>query len=200
MILVLNNSEKAPSNSLDINVTSRSTTWARGLSPFIIEGGSVWTGDHAKNVENLWQYSKVHRCHVDSDNNPNEDWFKWAKRGWNTKSGIRYPMGKEARPLYSYWNGRKYDYLEAKEKLYVKMYYRSVVKTDAYKELRALYEECLNKKTTLVLRDFDAYNHINLKMTPYEVLKSEKRKFGHGFVLMFMLLGLLDERGNFINK
>ena len=50
----------------------------------------------------------------------------------------------------------------------------------------------------MVLRDFDAYNHVNLKLTPYEVMKHPTKKFGHGFVLMFMLLGLLDEKGNFI--
>ena len=200
VILVLNNSEKAPENALDINVTSRSTTWSRGLSPFIIEGGKVWTGDYAKNVENLWQYSKVYACHVDDNGEPNQEWYKWAKYGWNIKGGVRYPMGRNAIPLYSYWNKKKYDYLEAKEKLYVKMYYRSVKVTDAYKRLEELYKECLKQGIPLVMRDFDSYNHINLKMTPYDVLKNEKKKFGHGFVLLFMLLGLLDDKGNFIKE
>lgn len=200
MIYVLKHTEKAPDNALDIDVTSRSNTWSRGLSPFIIEGGTVWTGDTAKNVENLWQYSKVYDCHVDNNGEPNEEWLKWAKKGWNTKAGVRYPMGRDAKPLYSYWNGKKFNYLEAKEKLYVKMYYRSVKKTEAYKRLSDLYQECLKQDIPLVLRDFDSYNHIKLNITPYEVLKNEKKKFGHGFVLMFMLLDLLDERGNFIHK
>jgi hypothetical protein len=200
MIYVLKNNEKAPNNALDIDVTSRSTTWSRGLSPFIIEGGTVWTGDYAKNVENLWQYSKVYECHVDSNGEPNDEWFKWAKKGWNTKAGVRYPMGRDAKPLYSYWNGKKYDYLDAKEKLYVKMYYRSVVKTEAYKKLNDLYKECLNENIPLVMRDFDSYNHINLKLKPYEVLRNDKKKFGHGFVLMFMLMNLLDEKGNFLKE
>lgn len=200
MILVLNNSESAPIGALDINVTSRSTTWSRGLSPFIIKGGNTWTDDFAENVENLWQFTKVYECHVDSNNEPNEDFFIWMKRGWKSKVGIRYPMGKGAIPLYSYWNGKKYGYLDAKEKLYVKMYYRSVKTTDAYKHLEELYKECLKTKTILVLRDFDAYNHINLKLTPYEVMRHPTKKFGHGFVLMFMLMGLLDERGNFIHE
>jgi hypothetical protein len=78
------------------------------------------------------------------------------------------------------------------------MYFRGVKDTEAYKKLEGLYKECLKTKTTLVLRDFDAYNHINLKLTPYEVLRHPTKKFGHGFVLMFMLMGLLDEKGNFI--
>ena len=200
MIYVLKHNDVFKGNALDIDVTSRSTTWSRGLSPFIIEGGPVWTGDVAKNVENLYQFIKVYPCHVDSDGNPTEEWFEWAKKGWNTRAGVRYPMGKGAKPLYSYWNGKKYGYLDAKEKLYVKMYSRSVCRTDAYKKLEELYKECLKEKTTLVMRDFDAYNHVNLKLTPYEVLRHPTKKFGHGFVLMFMLLGLLDEKGNFIKE
>ena len=200
MIYVLKHNDVFKDNALDIDVTSRSTTWSRGLSPFIIEGGPVWTGDIAKNVENLWQYSKVYDCHVDSNGEPNDEWYKWAKKGWDTKVGIRYPMGRNEKPLYSYWNGKKYKYLDAKEKLYVKMYYRSVRKTDAYKQLELLYKDCLIQNIPLVMRDFDSYNHIKLKMTPYEVLKHDKKKFGHGFVLMFMLMGLLDDKGNFIKN
>jgi len=200
MILILNNSETAPQGALDINVTSRSTTWSRGLSPFIIEGGKTWTGDTAKNVENLWQFTKVYACHADSNNEPTEEFFTWMKRGWNSEYAHRYPMGRGAIPLYSYWNGKKYDYLDAKEKLYVKMYFRGVKDTEAYKKLEELYKECLKTNTTLVLRDFDAYNHIKLNMTAYDVLKHPTKKFGHGFVLMFMLLDLLDDRGNFIKK
>jgi len=200
MILVLNNSETAPQGALDINVTSRSTTWSRGLSPFIIEGGKTWTGDFAENVENMWQFCKVYACHADSNGEPTDEYFIWAKRGWKSKVGIRYPMNKGAIPLYSYWNGKKYDYLDAKEKLYVKMYFRGVKDTEAYKKLEELYKECLKTKTTLVLRDFDAYNHVNLKLSPYEVLKHPTKKFGHGFVLMFMLMELLDEKGNFIRE
>jgi len=200
MILVLNNSEIAPKNCVELDVTSRSLTWARTLSPFLLEGGKTWTGDFARNVENLYQYSKVYRVHVDKNDDPNEDWLRWAKAGWNTKLGIRYPMGKEAVPLYSYWNGKKLGYLEAKEKLYVKMYFRSVRKTDAYKKLEEVYKECLKSGKTLVLRDFDSYNHIKLGMSAQDVLKNEHRKFGHGFVLMFMLMGLLDDDGNFRKK
>lgn len=195
-LYVLNNSEQAPNGAVDINVTSRSTGWSRGLSPFIITGGPVWTGDYAQNVENLWQYSKVYKCHVDSNNEPTDEWYKWAKAGWNTKAGVRYPMGRDAKPLYSYWNKKKYDYLEAKEKLYIRMYFRSVRLTDAYKRLEALYQDCKVKNIDLVLRDFDAYNHIKLNMTPHDVMRSPNKKFGHGFVLMFMLLDLLDDKGN----
>ena len=80
------------------------------------------------------------------------------------------------------------------------MYFRSVRKTDAYKKLEEVYKECLKSGKTLVLRDFDSYNHIKLGMSAQDVLKNEHRKFGHGFVLMFMLMGLLDDDGNFRKK
>lgn len=199
MILVLNNSEKAPDDCVDINVTSRSTTWSRELSPFLLKGGKTWTGDFAENVENLWQFTKVYDCHA-KDNEPTQDYFKLMKKGWASKYAFRYPMGRDARPLYSYWNGKKFDYLEAKEKLYVRMYFRAVKDTEAFKKLKSIYEDCLLNNKTLVLRDFDAYNHVKLKLSPYEVLKHPTKKFGHGFVLMFMLLGLLDDKGIFIDK
>ena len=80
------------------------------------------------------------------------------------------------------------------------MYFRSVKDTEAFKKLKSIYEDCLLNNKTLVLRDFDAYNHVNLKLSSYEVLKHSTKKFGHGFVLMFMLLGLLDDKGIFIDK
>lgn len=193
---MLKPNEEAPLNCVDINATSRSTGWGRGLSPFIITGGPTWTGDYAQNVENLYQFSKCYKCHVDSNGDPTEEYFKWAKAGWASKTAMRYPMGKGAVPLYSYWNKKKYDYLEAKEKLYIRMYFRSVRLTDAYKRLEALYQDCKVKNIDLVLRDFDAYNHIKLNMTPHDVMRSPNKKFGHGFVLMFMLLDLLDDKGN----
>ena len=196
MLLVLNPSEEAPRGAVEIDVTSRSETWSRGLSPFILPGGKTWTGDWAENVENLWQYSKVYQCHVDKDKNPNEEWFQWSKEGWANTRAMRYPMGKGAIPLYSYWDGKKYGYLEAKEKLYTKMYFRSVKNTLEFEKLKTLYKDCKDNNVDLVLRDFDAYNHVNSHFTFQQVMKHTKRKFGHGFVLAFMLAGILDEKGN----
>jgi hypothetical protein len=32
-------------------------------------------------MENGWQYCKVYPCHVDSEGNPTNEYFEWAKKG-----------------------------------------------------------------------------------------------------------------------
>ena len=198
MIYVLNFRESAPDNSIEINTTSRSNSWSKGLSPFILVGGKTWTGDFAYNVENMWQYSKVYPIHT-TNKEPNDDYYKWAKDGWNSKYANRYPMGKNARPLYSIWKNQKLEYLEAKEKLYIPMYYRSVINTEAFDKLKELYKECLITGKNLVLRDFDAYNHHELKLSYKEVVRNPKKKFGHAFVLAMILEDVIKiEKNNLI--
>jgi hypothetical protein len=71
-------------------------------------------------------------------------------------------MGRNRKPLYSYWDGQKLDYIEARKKIYIPLYSRGVIKTDAFKQLLELY------KTTdkdIYLVDFDGYNHKKLNMS-----------------------------------
>ena len=45
-----------------INITSRSKTWTKGLSPFKLGPVDLWEGAPSKQsltVENAWQYSHV---------------------------------------------------------------------------------------------------------------------------------------------
>ena len=103
------------------------------------------------------------------------------KRGWKAKAGIRYPMGKGAIPLYSLWDNEKLDYIQARRKIYYKVYSEGVVRTDAYNRL---YDYYINN-TDIHLWDFDGYNytHTDLK----GVFNDPKRKMGHAFVLAIML-------------
>lgn len=93
------------------------------LGPCDLYGGYV-----AKNMENGWQYSKVYDCHIAADGNPTTDYFIWANKGWSDSFAHRYPMGKGVIPKYSYWNGIKYNYIEARKNIYVSLYARTVVK------------------------------------------------------------------------
>lgn len=194
-LYVLSYRDRIPaSDPLIIETTSRATGWSRGLSPFVLPGGSTWTGDFAKNVENLWQYSKVYSQHADFEGNPTDAWLKWAKAGWASNKADRYPMGKNAKPLYSYWNGHKLGYLDAKRHLYVPMYARSVTQSQAYQRLKQEYKTCVDTDRDLVLLDFDAYNHHNLDYTYDDVLNSADNKFGHAFVLAMLLEDALDDK------
>ena len=174
-----------PKDKKVINTTSRSTTWSRGLSPFFCGPVDLYDIYVAQNVENAWQYAKVYDKFVDVNQNPDESYFIWAQTGWNKKTADRYPMGKGAKPLYSYWDGKQLPYIEARKEIYAPLYSLAVEKTDAYTQLKELYET----GEEIWLWDFDGYDFRKKGMTYEEVLLNPKRKMGHAFVLAMMLEG-----------
>ncbi len=166
-----------------INTTSRSTTWSKGLSPFFLGPVDLYDGYTARNMENAWQYAKVYSQHVDDEQNPTTGYFAWATGGWARDRADRYPMGKGAKPLYSWWNGNKLSYIEARKSIYAPLYAMLVQKTDAYKRLQEEWE----KKGEIWLWDFDGYDHHALGMSYEDVLNCETKKMGHAFVLAMCL-------------
>lgn len=167
-----------------INTTS-SAGWSSGLSPFLLGPVRLYGGLVARNVENAWQYSKVYPGQSGPDGNPSQGWRRWAEAGWRNPRAVRYPMGRGARPLYSWWNGEKLDYVTARKHIYVPLYAGAVVKTDAFKRLLQMQRE----GRPIVLWDYDGYDHIELGMTLDEVLNDPGRKMGHAFVLAMLLEG-----------
>lgn len=169
-----------------INTTSTSKNWSRGLSPFFLGPIEACAGLIAQNVENGYQFSKCYQQHVGPDGLPNAAYFKWAKEGWADTKAHRYPMGKGAKPEFSYWNGKKLTYIEARKEIYIPMYAKAVVKTEAYQKLKEL-----NEQGDIWLWDFDGYDHRSLNMNWDDVINSETRKMGHAFVLGMLLEGYL---------
>lgn len=172
----------SPSSGLIINTTSRSTTWSRGLSPFILGPVDLYRNYKSKNVENAHQFLKVYDQHVDLNGNPTEEYFKWAEAGWNDSFAHRYPMGKGIKPQYSYWDGKKLDYISARKEIYIPLYKKSVENTDAFKKLKQIASE-----QDIWLWDFDGYDYKKLNMSLDDVVNSTTRKMGHAFVLAMML-------------
>jgi len=171
-----------PYGGIEIDTTSNSGIY-RELPPFVL------VTPPAKRFENLWQFSKVYKEHLDINGEPNEEWFEWRDKGWQDIKAHRYPMGKGAIPAYSFWYGRKLDYIEARKIIYASIYSQYVQKTNGFKRLEALY----NTGKTIILRDYDAYDHIKLGMTLKDVINNPNRKCGHAFVLMMILTGTLEE-------
>lgn len=165
-----------------IDTTSRSSNWSRGLSPFFCGPVKLYEYYEAKNVENAWQYSKVYEKYA-NENGPTEDYFIWAIYGWNSQQAHRYPMGKGAKPLYSYWDGEKLDYVEARKKIYIPLYSSAVKKTEAFTKLNEIYQ----KEGTVTLWDFDGYDHHALNMSYDDVMNCSTKKMGHAFVLAMLL-------------
>lgn len=177
-----------PIDKTAINTTSRSKDWSIGLSPFYLGPVKLYEEYTAINMENAWQFSKVYKEHVDDDNNPTEKYFKWAKEGWESDRAFRYPMGKGKKPLYSLWEGNKYEYVEARKKIYIPLYAAAVQKTDAFRKLKQVYAAFGD----IVLWDFDGYDHRAKNMTYQQVIDSTTNKCGHAFVLAMLLEGVIN--------
>lgn len=175
-----------PYGGVEIDTTSSSGRF-RGLSPFVL--GPIWLPElhiRSENFENLWQYSKVYEEHIDpNDGCPTADWYYWRRQGFGDKRAHRYPKGKGRKPRYSSWEGKQLGYVEARTTIYAPIYAQFVAKTASYKELERVYEGV----ETLILRDFDAYDHIKMGMSLAQVLKNPQKKCGHAFILAMMLAG-----------
>ena len=115
-----------------INTTSRSPNWSYALSPFHVGPCDLYHGFVAKNVENGYQFAKTYAqvngvSHVDENLEPNQNYFNWAMDGWSDDRAHRYPAGRGAIPLYSFWDGEQLDYIEARKKIYIPLYYNSIL-------------------------------------------------------------------------
>lgn len=171
-----------------VNTCSSGNRWERGLSPFIIGPCELYEyeGEHLNslNMENAWQFSKVYEEHVDENGEPTDEYWEWARKGWGDSKAHRYPAGKGRIPEYSLWDGDRLGYIEARKKIYVPLYAEAVLKTDAFRRLKEMYEDGQN----LALRDWDGYDHRAKGIdTLSEVLNNPNRKMGHAFVLMMLL-------------
>ena len=176
-IVLIRYGDKVPQGYKLIESTSRGKDLYKNLSPFLIKNVYCYKDLYAKNVENAWQFSKVYTQH-DNNGEPKEEWYKWRDEGFQDKLAHRYPMGKGVVPLYSWWDGIKYMYVEARKNIYVPLYRDNVQHTITYSYLRREY----TSGTLLAIRDFDVYTE------EYEVaLNNPNKKFGHGFILKKML-------------
>lgn len=171
-------------NACVINTTSKATVaWQKTLSPFYLGPCPLYGDLVSHTMENAWQYSKVYEDHVDDKGEVTDEYWKWAMAGWKRKRAVRYPMGKGATPLYSLWNHRQLDYVQARKVIYVPLYSKAVAESEGWKKLQELYKT----EKVIVLKDFDAYNHDKLNLTLLGVLNDPEKKMGHAFVLKMML-------------
>lgn len=128
------------------------------LSPYVI------TGENGRNMENIWQFSKVYpkvpkstqtysrydrrviwdhpaETHVNDDGTLTKEYWVWRKKGMNSKDAIRYPVGFEHRHkcLYAISEDNpdeKLDYIQAREKIYVPLYIKCVQDLPQFIELK----------------------------------------------------------------
>lgn len=195
MIHIVNFKFKIPEGANVVNTTSRSDNWSRSLSPFFCGPVDLYQGYASINVENAWQYSKVYEYYLEDDGTVGDRYFKWATDGWLKKKADRYPMGRGAKPLYSYWDGNKLSYIEARKQIYIPIYSTAVAKTSAFEKLKKLY----NPSEDLYLQDFDAHNMVPGTYKYDDLWDNDKIKVGHAYVLAMMLEGLLPKKVEELN-
>jgi len=186
MIHIIGPNDKVSEDVCVINTTSRAISWSKNLSPFFCGPVDLYDGYTSLNVENAWQFSKCYEYYLDNGE-VGERYFNWAKDGWCNKRAYRYPMGKEATPLYSYWDGEKLTYVEARKKIYIPLYSQAVQKTYAFEKLKKMHEAGQD----LTLWDFDGYDHRAFGMDYDQVINDPTKKMGHAFVIAMLLEGHL---------
>lgn len=188
MIFNFSFKHKIPDDAIVIDVTSRSLSSGKWFSPFYVGPVDLYDGYRAQNVENAYQFARVHPEYLGYDGNPNEAYFEWAKKGWATKKPIKYPMGAWSTPLFHWWNGKKLNRLEAQNQIFLPLYKEAVIKTDVFKNLKEFY------KTTdkdIYLIDFEGYDHRFLELSWDEVMNHPHYPIGQGFALCMILEGYL---------
>src|ERR1019366_10128472 len=141
MIYIVPFKYKTPEDAMVINTTSSCKNGPRGLSPFFAGPCKLYGDFTAKNVENAWQAAKCYAEDLQEDGSVGEKYFAWAQKIWNDSYAHRYPKGKGAAPLFSYWDGERLDYIAARKKIYIPIYSEAVQKTEAFKKLKSIYEE-----------------------------------------------------------
>lgn len=185
-IHVINHRAKNPTDGVVIDTTSRSTNWSKGLSPFFLGPVELYNNHIALTFENGYQYCKVYANRADDAGNPTDEYYKWAREGWESPTAKRYPMGRAARPLYSLWDGARLGYIDARKQIYCQLYSATVETTPAYEQLCDEYSRCVDNGVKLYLRDYDGYA---MKTTYKDVINDPTKKMGHAFVLAMMLEG-----------
>lgn len=184
--------DKVPDDAIIINTTSRSKTWSKGLSPFFLGPCEMYNGLIAKNVECGYQFSKIYTEHVDLNGNIKPEYYEWRNNGYNLDKAVRYPMGKGRKPLYSFWDGKKLDYIDNRKQIYLPLYSKAVVKSDAFKQLKELY---LTTDKDIYLQDFDGYLFPTKNCNSFkQVINNPNKKCGHAFIIWLLLQRIKPNR------
>jgi len=181
IVKVVNMYTKTP-DGMAINTTASSGQWAT-LSPFIIGPCELYDGHVSRNMENAWQFAKLHPKLADAKGEPTPAYWEWAQKGWNDPVAHRFPMGKGAIPLCSLWQGRRLGYIEARKAIYGPLYAQAVQKTSGWAELQTAYRNCRQ----IYLRDYDGYDHDAAEATLSQVLNNPRKIMGHAFILKMLL-------------
>ena len=208
---------------IDCTSCNQDVVMNHGLSPFYLGPVECYDGLVAQRFELAWQCAKVYPTLKDKTGNvrpeypqliaedgfPGPSYFKWRDAMWakteedfTTPGDMRRPAGKgnSKNCKYAWWKVdgkfKRLYYIPSRKAIYIPLYAKAVVKTEAYRRLVELRDAGKN----LMLIDFDGYNpyhpHYGFASddtvrTYNDVIHCPLLLMGHGFVLAMLLEGLI---------
>ena len=120
---------------------------------------------------------------TDAKGDPTPEYWEWAQAGWANPKANRFPLGKGSKPSYSYWNGKKLGYMDARLEIYCSLYAKAMQGNRWFDKLKAMTET----NDELILSDPDARDYIAEGKTLKEMLFDTSKPLSHS-VLLAMLL------------
>jgi hypothetical protein len=174
------------------------------LSPYYLKD------DQGHIMENIWQGSKVYptiteqyqikggsviwqhpsEVHVKNNEITPQFWV-WRKKVWNNPYPVRFPNGFHGKScLCALWyeddQWSRYQYIEARKKIYCRVYEFLVKKTACYAQLKKLYDN----GQSLQICEMDVRPGLVTEEVLYREINNPDEPFGHGYVLTACLMGL----------
>lgn len=143
----------------------------------------VFLGHVSLTMENAWQYCKVYEHMCDQNGDPSEAYWTWASEGWADPKANRFPLGRGSKPAFSYWDGKKLGYMDARLQIYCRLYAAAVVKTEAWEKLKTLVES----NTEVFLADPDGSDPLAKGMDFKKALFDTTKPLSHSLVLGLLL-------------
>jgi hypothetical protein len=126
---------------------------------------------------------------------PSKAWFQWRDAAFrnpcfththpafkSNKKLVRRAYAQGSQIAFWYWDGEILNRLEARQKIYARLYRQFAIKTPGFKRLRKI----VRRGEDLKLFDKDGYDWVDLGMTPEDCV-NDTHSFGHGLVIALLL-------------
>lgn len=119
-----------------INITTNGLDGYRYLHPRFIQNVYCYDGLRSSTLETAWHFSQIHKKH-DNGGVPNEEYTSWRDFGWGLKD---FRGSKYSPALYTWWDGRRFDNKEARKRIQIPLYERSIIGGEPFETLKREYE------------------------------------------------------------
>lgn len=164
----------------------------------------------------VWTHPYEEHVNVSGEILP--DYFHWREKGLTNPRAVRWPQwhidreykcySSQTAPLYSFYNGEKLGYIEARKKIYFDQYSKLVKNHPLFQELLELFKSGQNilliewdgpqqrslpyyQSKYQVEKDFIINSTIDATKRNLEIMMNDpKHPFGHGYCLAAILQGI----------